>query len=764
MTDRTRAELAAALAITIHSLVVAAGFARVFDGWDFFLDLALLALIGHGWSFTARRIGLPAWSELAMTVIGLTWIVALQRYSATMGLGIPTGRTWERLVLELEVVSDQFPTAVAPVPFNEGWALLASVGVVLVVILADTFAFRAGARAEALVPGTVLFVFISAISSDRLRWEATVALIASGAVAVGAIRSMHARGRATRLHGSAPALSLTGPALLGSALVVATIAGIVGPRLPGADAPPLYETRGRSGVTTIVSPLVDIRSRLTARGDEELFRVDADAPAYWRVSTLASFDGRRFTLPRRPLERVQETGAPAGDGPQNRQQIQIVGLGGLLVPAAADPIGAEGDRADTRLELRVDRDSSALLAPDDLRVGDVFRIVSARPDVTLDSVRSATASAAPDVIFTELPADLPPIVGRLAAQVTAGATTPYERALALQTWFRDPDEFEYSLEVQSGHGSTAIELFLDRRVGYCEQFAATFATMARTLGLPSRVAVGFTPGTLGDDGWYRVLGRNAHAWPELWFDGLGWVAFEPTPGRGLPGAESYTGVAAAQDAAEPDDAPPTTLAAPADPAINPGSGSVPPSTTAVGATASPVPTTSPTAAPDPSGGSLIPDSEEPGSTSSTRTRRVTVVVLIGAAIVASALAARSIVRQRLRRRPPDRRILTAWTRACAAATDAGVERRASMTSQEWATATAAVLPIAARPMASLASVVDVLRYAPDGTVDLDRVGAYGVPLVRECEQWAEQVERLAADTSPTARRIVRAASRALRPG
>ena len=57
----------------------------------------------------------------------------------------------------------------------------------------------------------------------------------------------------------------------------------------------------------------------------------------------------------------------------------------------------------------------------------------------------------------------------------------------------------------------------------------TFAAMARTLGIPSRVAVGFTPGVINDEGWYSVLGKNAHAWPELWFDGIGWVLFEPTP-------------------------------------------------------------------------------------------------------------------------------------------------------------------------------------------------------------------------------------------
>ena len=88
-----------------------------------------------------------------------------------------------------------------------------------------------------------------------------------------------------------------------------------------------------------------------------------------------------------------------------------------------------------------------------------------------------------------------------------------------------------------------MQEFLAQRRGYCEQFAGTFAAFARVLGLPSRVAVGFTPGELRDDGRYYVQDKHAHAWPEIYFDGLGWVPFEPTPARGNPAAVQYTGVA-----------------------------------------------------------------------------------------------------------------------------------------------------------------------------------------------------------------------------
>src|SRR5262249_51091395 len=140
----------------------------------------------------------------------------------------------------------------------------------------------------------------------------------------------------------------------------------------------------------------------------------------------------------------------------------------------------------------------------------------------------------------QLPAAPPADLRVLAERITANAPTEYDSAIALQNWFRD--NFTYDLNVQRGHGVGAIEAFLQQRKGYCEQFAGTFAAFARVLGIPARVAVGFTPGKVMGDGLYHVQGKHAHAWPEVYFSGIGWVPFEPTPTRGAPGAEAYTGV------------------------------------------------------------------------------------------------------------------------------------------------------------------------------------------------------------------------------
>ena len=744
-------DVAATGALTAYTVAVAVGFARVFSGWGFLVDLVVLAVVGHGLSFLLRRARLTGWLAIPFTTLVMLWVLVAQQYGATMARLVPRQATWDQAQLEIELVRDQFQTAVAPVLYGAGWATLAGFALIIVIVMSDSFAFRAEARGEALVPGGVLFVFIAALSSARLRVLSTVLLLAVGVLLVIALRRLHDRGRQVELSAGKRRASMALPTAVATAVAIAVIAGLLGPRLPGAQAEPLYETRGRGGgVTEVLSPLVDIRSRLTNRGDVELFRVDADAPAYWRATTLPEFDGRTFRLPTRALERVEgDFGAEPENSRRNRQQIQMLSLGGQLVPAAADPFQADGFANGERIDLRLNRDTNTLVTPDEIAAGDLFTVVSAAPELSAEVLRDATSAAPPDAIFLELPGDLPSIVADLAAEVSAGSANGYEAAIALQNWFRN--DFDYSLEVQSGHGSNAIESFLIERVGYCEQFSATFAAMARTLGLPSRVAVGFTPGVLGDDGWYRVLGKNAHAWPELWFDGIGWVAFEPTPGRGAPGAESYTDVAAQQDNS-PQGAPSG--------APDPNAAPDPTTPSALEPTATTLPRATPNNAPqfdDPNltfgdGSTPIPVGDSGGSP-------LPVVILTILAVLALGSVAPSavrLVRSRTNRsNSGPERVQRAWNRARAAAEQAGVAGRPSMTSREWARAVAAQLPVAARPMRSLAELVDQVVYSPPGSFELDRTGTFGTTLSHDSELWAQQVTRIAVDELTQLQRIRR---------
>ena len=144
--------------------------------------------------------------------------------------------------------------------------------------------------------------------------------------------------------------------------------------------------------------------------------------------------------------------------------------------------------------------------------------------------------------YTSLPAGMPTVIGGTAQQVVtdAGATTPYAEAAALRDYFWA--NYVYDLDVDPRDDTNTIASFISEKRGFCVQFASAFAVMARSLGIPSRVAVGFTPGD-PRDGVFHVQSHNAHAWPEIWLAGLGWThLFDPTP----PAGSSGTTVAAAR--------------------------------------------------------------------------------------------------------------------------------------------------------------------------------------------------------------------------
>ena len=121
-------------------------------------------------------------------------------------------------------------------------------------------------------------------------------------------------------------------------------------------------------------------------------------------------------------------------------------------------------------------------------------------------------------------------LAKLARQITSGASTPYYKARKLESYFQS-GKFTYSLSVNLPNGLAGlIEFLYSTRTGYCQQFAFAMAGLARLVGIPSRIAVGYTAGTNTGKGDWKVTTADAHAWPELYFRGMGWLRFEPTPG------------------------------------------------------------------------------------------------------------------------------------------------------------------------------------------------------------------------------------------
>jgi transglutaminase-like putative cysteine protease len=196
-----------------------------------------------------------------------------------------------------------------------------------------------------------------------------------------------------------------------------------------------------------------------------------------------------------------------------------------------------------------DLTGSWLLTPTSFTVTDLqgdtrglnYQVTGLAVNPTAEQLAGAGA-VVPDSVrdYLALPGDLPAIISSTATEVASGASTNYDRAVALQEFFRS-GQFRYSLSAPvsggyDGDNAQMIAAFLEAKEGYCVHFAASMAVMARTLGIPSRIAVGYAPGQtadrVGEGGraGFEVYTDQLHAWPELYFDGIGWLPFEPTPG------------------------------------------------------------------------------------------------------------------------------------------------------------------------------------------------------------------------------------------
>jgi transglutaminase-like putative cysteine protease len=709
------------LALLTFATVVA--LCRIFPDWAYLRPMLAMAIGMHAIAFVLRAARTPLWVAMPVLVLALLLLLSIIYYRDTLTFGLPTGRTIELLRLDLRLVLDQFATAVAPVPSSGSFATSTAVVVGMCVVLADTFAFRAMGRVEAVVPTTVLFVFTSALGADRHRIGVSVLWIAAALLTIAALRFSDAAEEGGWMGGRRVSWLAALPAVAVVIGVGAVAAAAVGPRLPGAGEQALIDTRNRqSSVTEVLSPLVDIRSRMKNRGNSELFTVQSSGGGhYWRVVSLPEFDGNTWAPPEEDLAKV---GDRAGEVLQPGELVTTIfnvkALGGPLVPAPYQPVRV------SPTSVLWAGESQSLVLRKGMQRGDGFTITSVITAPSPELLRSATVSGA-DQIYYSLPGGLPDAAFSEARRVTEGLSTPYDRAVALQQYFRQ--NFTYNLNVQLGNSNDAMDAFLRGREGFCQQFAGTFAVMARSIGLPARVAVGYTPGDLGADGVYHVFGRHAHAWPEVWFDGIGWVAFEPTPSRGNPDASQYTGVAAQQDDSG-------------------GSNSS-------GGNNNPTPSTTPVSVVrDPNSSTTVPGAGRPVGNGTTTTAApataggnsgsgwvpLALFVLVIGGVLWVLLAPRAIAAlARRRANTPRDRVIVAWHRACAALTLAGAPPVGGATPLEFAQRAEEAVGVSHHSIRELAVQVTRAVYSSAG---------FGEATAARCETLVDEIDARCRTITP----------------
>ena len=335
---------------------------------------------------------------------------------------------------------------------------------------------------------------------------------------------------------------VTGSLRLGLlALIIAFMVPLLIPRLdepvwrPGSGG--LGSGSGSGSASSfLLDPEVSLRRELTAPDDAELlrYRTTDGTPNYMRIGALTQFDGtvwRRGSFT--SLDAKAATPSLLGINatlPRAQYTISVEELRNRLLPVPYPALEISGIRGD----WAIDALTATVFANQARASGQQYTVTAVDVDpqpeqlaaITFDDIAKDAPIGSPRD-WLAYPADLDQEVLTLTDQVVANATSPYEKALAIQNWFRN--SFTYSLSSTGDPSLPPLISFLRDRTGYCEQFAGAMAVMARVVGIPSRVAIGFTTGVLGPDDQWVVTAHDAHAWPELWFPGHGWVRFEPTP-------------------------------------------------------------------------------------------------------------------------------------------------------------------------------------------------------------------------------------------
>ncbi len=559
----TRTWRNSSLAVPAWGLVVTAAtalalfpIAQAHDFWLTGLSGAAVVVL-TGVATRATRSTRP-WTVPAQLVVLLLWASVLIAPREALWGALPTPATGTALIADAQRVLELAQERAAPLPVSPALSIVLALGVAVLGLLVDLFA--ATVRRAAVVGLVLLAVYMVPVAtlsgqvSMHAFWPGALAWVGLllAAERIGVRRLSDAGPVDDPANAESPA---NDPATLGSPFdargrqvgVSAVGIALVLPLLLPAASLRLFGTGGTLGlggagaeVISVDNPVLDLRRNLVDQPDVELLRVRTDDPdpSYLRTTVLDEFTGDRW----QPSSRDEDDSVDADAGALPPPPGQTSAIGGrdvqydVTVTSAFSsswlPVVYAPTSIDVDGDWRIDRNTLDVVVGDQNQAATstTYSFSARIPDPSADQLRDAPPPPAEEEPLTYLPADLPAEIGAQARAVTRGLSTDYDRAVALERWFRYEGGFVYSTEPRAGTGAATIAAFVtDDRVGYCEQYASAMALMARSIGIPARVAVGFLrPKQVAPDTW-SFEGGDLHTWPELYFTGVGWVRFEPTP-------------------------------------------------------------------------------------------------------------------------------------------------------------------------------------------------------------------------------------------
>jgi transglutaminase-like putative cysteine protease len=481
------------------------------------------------------------------------------------GSPLPVLAAWDRLLREFEAAYDSANKFAAPVPYDVPPVdPILIVGGLACMLLVDVLACTLRRIPLAGLPLLTIFsVPLGTLGHGPSWWVFT--LTAAGFLAMLFVHEdeqVSRWGRSLEREtggGDAESFGVRTGAVRASAGaiggVVTALAIVVPVLIPTMDLNVLDIGPGSGGGDIkIDNPVVDLRRDLLRGPDDNMIEIVTDDPdpSYLRIGVLNRFLDDTWSPGDRdvPSSQVSRGNMPALEGvdsavPRESYDYQLSAAESfqsswLPTQIHISEIDAPGD-------WRYDLATRDFLASDeDLDTSGLdWSFTAVKLD--LDATQLALAASSAGLVseeFTELPDGLDNIVRELAIEVTDKSASRFEKAVALQNWFRRGGGFKYDDGRTLGSGADDLVDFLrdapGGRAGYCEQFAAAMAVMARILGIPARVAIGFLhPDQVGADT-YVYSAHDLHAWPELYISGAGWVRFEPTPGGRAATVPDYT--------------------------------------------------------------------------------------------------------------------------------------------------------------------------------------------------------------------------------
>lgn len=535
--------LTALVATLLLAAATAFAFGRVFEdhGSTYRLLAAGLASGLIACALERRNLVLAT----AASAAALIWAIALLVFPETLWHGLPSLDTLRAIADGAALVGEQARTQVAPTPPSDPLLLACVTGIWAAVFSSHALAFRAGSPLLALVPPLAVIAFADSVLEDVIRPLYGVAFLIAALAVIFADGLRRVQGWGPVWTGPGKAARLLPSAGRGARRVAATAVGLalVSPLLiPGFGSQALLDFSTSSDRVQI-DPFVSVRASLNADEPRDLFTVRAPAGAYWRMLSLPNFDGSGFSLDdsvetqdvsgdaRLTDASAADPSVLAGSDRLSQTFTAVNDLGLLWLPMAYPPASVAVDR-----DVAWAPETGTANLQDPLDAGGTYTAVSYLVQPTPDQLRlERFPTPAEDPRYTSLPTDTPTEISSIARSWTEGEPTVYDQVLAIQQHLRDGD-FTYSLDVPARDSSFSLVDFLTiTREGFCQQFSSAMAVLLRSLGIPARVAVGFTSGKLDPTtGLYTVSTDDAHAWVEVRFPTYGWLAFEPTPGRSNP--------------------------------------------------------------------------------------------------------------------------------------------------------------------------------------------------------------------------------------